>query len=255
MKSRVCALMLFCALCSPAFARASETTVGIALTGTSGTHRESTGMARAPLIPAPIVAVSHRFERWELLGEGLPPIGTIRVANNGLGMRNVSLTYVNAGARYWNRAGTFALGVGETLYNQHTGIHVYQDSFTSIDDVDYSRVVGLRYEAVTRSFRANGDYWEAMLAADPAMHGCFTYTRRFTFVNGRGYQYTTRPVWESAAQVEAGVRFVHRFGSYALSYGVRYLNYTAAFSGRTSGFADANSLVMPYVGVQMTFGR
>jgi hypothetical protein len=254
-KKRVWAALAIWLLLLPGFARADETAIGIAITGTSGTHRETSGAAQAPLIPAPIVAVSHRWKRWELLGEGLPPLGPIGVANNGLGMHSVALTYANLGARHWNANGTLAFGLGETLYNQHTNVHVYQDAFTSVDDTEYSRVVGVRYEIVARSYRLNGDYVEAMAATDPAMHGRYTYTRQYAFQNGHHFENTTPAVWESASQVEAGLRYVHRFGQYALSYGVRYLNYTAHFSGTASGFADANSLVMPFVAVQVSLGH
>lgn len=259
MHRRVWALLLLLGLALPAAARAgaAETDVGIALTGTHGTHRESSGTAQAPIIPAPILAASHRWARWEVLAEGLPPVGPIGVANNGLGMRNIALTYANAGARYWNAAGTFAFGLGETLYNQHTGVAVLQSPSYQINDVQYSRVVGVRYEIVARVRRPGGGYWEAMFATDPAMHGRYTYTRTGTpRGGGRGIQFTAGPYWERASQVEGGVRFVQPFGAFALSYGVRYLNYTAAFTGRfSSPFADANSLLMPFVGIQRTFSR
>lgn len=246
-----CVLLAFS---SPVVCGAAETDVGIALTGTHGTHRESSGSAQAPIIPAPVIAISHRWKRFEVLAEGLPPLGTIGVANNGLGMRNVALTYANAGLRYWNRAGTFAFGLGETLYNQHTGVGVLQSPSFQTNDVEYSRVVGVRYEIVSRLGRPGRDYWEVLFAADPAMHGRFTYTRTGTPTVGRGFQYTAGPYWEKASQVEGGLRFVHAFGPYAISYGVRYLNYSAAFTRNFSPFADANTLLMPFVGIQRTLG-
>jgi hypothetical protein len=37
---------------------------------------------------------------------------------------------------------------------------------------------------------------------------------------------------------------------------VRYLNYTASYSGRPwEPFADANRLLMPYISLQRTIGR
>lgn len=231
-------------------------TIGISLNGTHGVHRESDGTATAPLIPAPLVTASERFSRFELKAQGLPPIGPLRVANNGLGMQNVALTYADATLRYWNRRRTFALGIGETLYNQRTSVLLFRDPGGLVGtEYDMSRVVGVRYEAVERIPVRAESFVELQLAADPRMHGRFTFERQTAF-RGRTYGYTSKPYWEGASQIDASVRFVHRFGAYSLSYGVRYLNYTASFRQRGwSAFADANALVMPFVGIERRLGR
>ena len=45
-----------------------------------------------------------------------------------------------------------------------------------------------------------------------------------------------------------------RFGSYTLLYGIRYLNYIAHFNA-TGTLADRNTLVLPFLGFERTFGR
>lgn len=255
MQKRVCFFVLFFTLSAVGFARA-QTVVGIALTGTHGTHRELTGVATAPFIPAPIVDISHRMGQLEINAEGLPPMGPIGIANNGLGMKNVALTYADATLRYWNAPGTFAFGVGETLYNQHTDVLAEQSRFLQQNDTDMSRVVGARYEIVGRIRTNATDYVELLASANPSMHGRFSVFRQTIFSDGARYQFTSVPLWETATQVDVGARFVHRFGPFAVSYGVRYLNYTASYSGRPrQPFADANRLLMPYIGLERTIGR
>lgn len=257
MQRGVWAFLFVLALMAPAYARADETTFGLALTGTHGTHRESQGEAKAPLIPAPVLAISHRFKRFEIVAEGLPPIGTIRVANNGLGMQSIALTYGDATLRYWNKRQTFAVGFGETLYNQRTTFLEFQDSFFRDNVINNSRIAGTRYEIVGRAVLAGRNFLQAQLALNPAMHGRYIVANQDTnFTRGRTFTFTARPEWERASQVDADLRFVHPFGQFALSYGVRYLNYQAVFTRRPwAPFADANSFVMPYVALQRTWGH
>ncbi|HKU68426.1 MAG TPA: hypothetical protein VJP85_11675, partial [Candidatus Baltobacteraceae bacterium] len=231
MHKRVCIFALAAALSAVGSARA-QTVVGVALTGTHGTHREASGSASAPFVPAPILGISHRFKQFELRAEGLPPIGPIGVANNGLGMKDVALTYADATLRYWNARGTFALGVGETLYDQRTRVLAAQDAFITETDTEMSRVVGTRYE-LAGHIRLNArDYVELLAGANPSMHGRFSFVEQTAFANGIVFRFTSRPEWETATQVDAGVRLVHAFGPYAVSYGLRYLNYTASYSER-----------------------
>lgn len=263
MRNRVWFVLALLALTAPAYARADETTFGVAITGTHGTHREGGGVAKAPLVPAPVLAVSHRFKRFEIVAEGLPPIGAIPVSNNGLGMQSIALTYGDATLRYWNKRQTFAVGIGETLYNQRTQFLQFEDSFMQANTVNASRVTGTRYEMLEHIALPGRNFVEAQFAVDPAMHGRFIFEERTTYpTRGRSYTYTAPPEWERASQVDANVRFVHPFGPFALSYGVRYLNYTASFT-RPAGwgpagwpaFADANSFLMPYIAIQRSWGH
>lgn len=231
------------------------TSVGVSLNGAHGTHRESDGTVTAPLVPVPIVSASYRNGCYEVAAEGLPPIGPIHIADNGLGMHDIALTYADASVRYWNRSGTLALGIGETLYNQRTTFgRAFDSNTTHVTELDRSRVAGTRYEIAGRLPVGKDDEVRATLGIDPAMHGRYAYTdtienAAFTSI------FSSRSSWERASQVDADVRMVHRFGDYALSYGMRYLNYTAAYTAWIHPrFADANSILMPYVGVQRFFG-
>jgi len=255
MKKRVWAILLTAALLAPQAAHADETSFGVQLAGTHGTHRESEGTVTAPLVPVPIVTASHRFGGcFEAAVEGLPPIGPIRIANNGLGMQDIALTYVDASLRYWNRNGTLGVGIGDTLYNQRTNFARMLDATHKGTELDHSRVAGTRYEILGRLPLGTRDEVRGTLGLNPAMHGRYSYTVHVT--NGsRTTGFASPDSWERASQVDANVRFVHYTGNYALSYGVRYLNYTAAYTHWPApSFADANSLFMPYVGVQRFFG-
>lgn len=257
MKRRVWAVISILTLLAPVTARADQTTFGVAITGTHGTHREDGGTATAPLIPAPVLGISHRFKQFELSAEGLPPIGAIPVANNGLGMQSIALTYGDITLRHWNKRQTFAVGFGETLYNQRTTFLDYQSSRFKDSSVDTSRVAGARYEVLGRIALPAQNAIQLQFAVNPALHGGFIDESQSTNLNlGRTFTFTRRPEWEKASQVDADVRFTHSYGAYALSYGVRYLNYTAQFTQRPwAPFADANSLVMPYVAIQRTWGH
>ncbi len=229
----------------------SQTMAGLTLAGTHGTHRESGGTAEVPFLPAPIISISHTTHRIELDAEGLPPLGQINVSNNGLGIHDVAITYADATLRYWNASGTFALGIGETLYTQRTQLVVVQDPLVQESEVNGSRVVGMRYDAVGRIHVNAKDFLEAEFSIDPSMHGRFSYTRQTTMHDGRSFEYTSPPIWETASQVDASARFVHAFGPYRLSYGLRYLNFTAAFTAQSGApFADANSLLLPFIELQ-----
>lgn len=241
MQKRVSALLFALALFAPAAAPADPTSFGVELAGTHGTHREADGSAAAPLVPAPILTASHRVGCLEIAAEAVPPIGPISFGNNGLGMKDIALTYVDAVARYWNPSHTIAVGAGDTLYNQRTDFLAATPSGEKAF-ADRSRVAGARYELTVRKSLRTGDFVQARIAVNPAMHGRFTQSGP--------------PVWEHASQVDADARFTHAFRQYAVSYGVRYLNYNAAFDGpflSQPQFADANSLVMPYIALVRTW--
>lgn len=251
MQNRVWAFLLVLAMFAPTAAMADPTSFGVELAGTHGTHRERDGSATAPLVPAPVLTASHGFGCFELAAEGLPPVGPISFGNNGLGMKDITLTYADAVMRYWNSPHTIAVGIGDTLYNQRTDFLI-ATPIGARTIVDNSRVAGARYELTARKSFGIRDFLQARIGVDPAMHGRFTQSGYSTGPDP--VNYTSPPLWEHASQVDADAGFTHAVGQYAVSYGVRYLNYSAAFDtwfGRP--FADANSLVMPYVALVRTW--
>lgn len=259
MQKRVWVVLFLLAVAAPACARAGETTVGIAITGTHGTHRESGGAATAPLVPAPVVALSHRFKRFEFQAEGLPPVGPIPVSNNGLGMQSIALSYVDGTVRYWNSSQTFAVGLGETLYNQRSKFLDVQTPYVQEHSTNFSRVAGARYEVAARVPLAGRNLVQAQFALNPAMHGRFIFQVDERWLSNHGWRendFTQPPQWERGSQVDADVRVTHSFGTFAVSYGLRYLNYTAKFTTRpVDRFADSNSFLMPYIAIERSWGH
>ena len=246
MQKRVCAFLVTLTLLAPAQGIADPTSVGVQLGATHGTHRETGGSATAPLVPVPILHVNHTMGCAEVSAEGLPPMGPISFGNNGLGMKDITLSYADAVMRWWNPSHTVAVGAGDTLYNQRTD---FLQQFSRIGQraiIDRSRVAGTRYEVTARRSIGRSDSVQVQFAVNPAMHGRFTESTPFGM---------TQPISERASQVDADAHVTHDFGQYAFSYGVRYLNYNAAFDSwlAQSQFADANALVMPYVAFERTF--
>ncbi|HET9095523.1 MAG TPA: hypothetical protein VFN37_02580 [Candidatus Baltobacteraceae bacterium] len=252
MQKRVWAVLFVFLTFAPAAAMADPTTIGVQLGATRAVHREEDGGVSA-LAPVPILTASHRSGCIEISAEGLPPVGPVGFTNNGLGMKDITLSYADAVARYWNPSHTVALGIGETLYNQRTDfLERFRGGQQAL--IDRSRVAGTRYELVVRRALRTRDAAQVSIAVNPAMHGRYTQTQMPQGAPGWGF--TTPPIWEHASQVDADARFTHAFGAYAISYGVRYLNYNAAFDSLWQPqFADANALVMPYVALTRTFGE
>jgi hypothetical protein len=251
---RVWVFLVALSLLAPPPAAADTSSVGIQLGTTHATHRETGGSATAPAIPVPILTASTRSGCLEFSAEGFPPVGPVSFGNNGLGLKDITLSYADAGATYWNPSHTIALGVGETLYNQRTDFLEQVAPGDQRTLVDRSRVAGARYELTLRKPLRTNDYAQIRFAVNPAMHGRFTQMEVPLAAPGRIV--AIGPVWEHASQVDADARVTHEFGAYAISYGVRYLNYNASFDSWLSPqFADANAIVMPYLALVRTFGQ
>lgn len=256
MKTWVCVFLSIVTPALPDYARASGMQAGVAIGLAHAIHRESSGTAEVPIIPVPIVNVSQHLSRFEVTAEALPPLGPTKIANNGLGIHDFTLTYLDGTLRYWNRAQTFAIGVGESLYTQQTHLVIVDSPSMQESETNSSRVGGAEYEMVGRLHANARDFWEARIAVNPAMHGRFSYTEQTTLDNGQSFETTAPPTSETASEIDISVRYVRAFERYEVSYGVRYLNYSAAFSARNgSPFADSNSLLMPYVQLDRLFGR
>lgn len=251
MNRRAWAFLFLCAFAVSGNAFAGETTAGISLGGAHGQHREADGSATAPFVPAPIFNLSHRAGRFEVALRALPPVG-VAIAGNDLGMRHFDLSYGDATLRLWNRNGTLAVGLGETLYNQHTQFLQAQAPGQQWYDVNRSRVAGARYEVDGRFSLLGGNAIEADLGIDPAMHGTYVNEQQFVQNGVTKVDFTFPPNWERASQIDADVRFVHPMRGLDVAYGVRYVNYTAEFTG--GRFADANAVVMPYIAIQRRWG-
>ncbi len=238
---------------APQAVRADDgTTAGLSIVVVHGQHAEQGGTATAPLIPAPLIQASHRSGRFEIVAEGIPPLRSFPVGNNGLGLQNIALSYLSGSLRYWNKAGTFAAGIGETLYNQRTEYLGYVSPVFTEGQYDKSRVAGSLYEIVNRLPLRGGSVLETWLAYNPALHGHMTWTNFQTDRNGT-FDQELLPDWERGSQIQAQVEIERPAGPFTVSYGVRYLNYQANFNG--GFFADRNTFVMPFVGFTRRLGR
>lgn len=246
MNARLCVLVCAALLIPPVCGSASDTAAGVSLALGHVIHRETDGTIEIPIAPIPVINVSQRLGRLQLAAEGLPPLGPIPVNSNGLGVHDFALSYADATLRYWNGPHTFAVGIGESLYTQRTNFAVLQNFSMRANDTSNSRVVGSEFEIIARMHANAQDVYEMRLAVNPKMHGRFSYTSPNKI---------TSPSSETASEVDIAVRYVHQMKALSVSYGMRYLNYTAGFNQKSSlSFADTNSLLMPYVQVERFFG-
>lgn len=229
----------------------SGTAAGVSLLFVSGQHEEQNGSARASLVPAPLIEISHTSRRFEFLAEGIPPLRA-PIGDNQLGIQDIQLSYVSGVVRYWNRRRTFAVGVGETLYNQQTNYAFGSYASVSNGQLDASRVAGAQFEALGRIPAGGSDYVEISASVNPSLHGRMGWTNYET-VQGATNTFALPPAWERGSEVLLGLERVHRFGRYEFSYGLRYLNYVARFDdGR---LADRNTFLMPFAGISRALGR
>lgn len=243
---RVWALVLTAsaALGGGGVARAGQTDAGVTVLLIHGQHVEQSGSANVPLVPAPVIDASHRFARLELSAEGIPPLGAFPVGANSLGIQSIGLSYLQGAARYWNAAGTFAIGAGETLYNQRTNYVMSSSNAFVLGQYDASRVAGALYE-IAGKVQLHGIRIEASVDVNPVLHGSMHWTDYQT-VNGSTTTIDLQPDWERGSQFAAILEFSQPEGAFELHYGVRYLNYVAHFND--GSLADRNTFAMPFIG-------
>ncbi len=215
-------------LCALASARAAETTIGLTLNATVGTHAEAGGSVRLPIVPVPMVTLDHREGRFALHLEGVPPIGPVALSNGDA----TKLSLLDGAVRYAIAPHAWA-GIGETIFNQRT---TYPGNETQA-----SRVVGGRYELGATLWRSGGRQLDAQVTATPSMHGAITDV--FTFSVGPPLTATGS---ERASLVDAQAAWSATRGRSTLSAGIRWINYSARFGDGST--ADQNRILTPFVG-------
>lgn len=239
------ALSLLCIFGTPLAARADGITAGIAITGTHGTHQEPGSTVDAPFIAAPVFVVDDKQRQIQLVVEGLPPIGPIRVENNGLGIKGIRLGYGDASLRFWDPSEHVAIGIGESLYVQRTTYALN----STVNYNDASRVVGARYEVVGQQRLGQRLRFVTTAAVNPRLHAVLTRT-----FDGRGSAgMFSPPAAETGSQVDLGARIERSNGDGTVAFGVRYINYSARFDN--GALADRNVFTMPFVSFGMKIGR
>lgn len=230
----------------PPVARADELSAGITVTATHGTHEEANQeIVTAPVIPAPVLWLGAKHGRTELIVEGLPPIGPIRVDNDGHGLHGVRLGYGDASLRFWDSQEKIAIGIGESLYVQRS---VYELN-PFLEQFDSSRVVGGRYEIVGVERLGQTIRFVSSLAVNPRLHAVLTST----FAGRMAPGLFALPAPESGAQVDIASRIERTRGRATIAFGVRYLNLSMKFDD--GSLADRNVFVMPFVSLSTTLGR
>jgi len=240
---RVFAFAAMCLLCASA-TFADETTIGVTLNGTTGHHVESDRTESIPFLPLPMFELDHTHGNLRVHLELVPPIGPIPLAqSDGFGgSQDPRVSFLNGELLYASPLLPVSLGVGETVLNQRT-------LYPGTPFVQSSRVVGVRYIARAILYTDARQRVEASVAVNPAMQGL-----QYTAATGPGIYATYNggnpflPHGEYASLFDSSVRWTIDEGRYAIAYGVRYLNYTAAYS-ETDQLADRNHLFMPFVGV------
>lgn len=231
---RGCILTLLFVVCSRGLAtRADQTTFGVTLNATTGHHIESGATQSVPLLPLPMLQIEHTHRRLKLLLEIVPPIGPIPLAqgNGPSASEDPRVSYLDGQALYGFAHGRFAFGVGETIINQRT-------LYAPNSYIQSSRIVGTRYVVRALLHETPGSRLDAMVAFNPSLHGV-----QFSFL-----PWATQSDPERGSLVDASLRWRVPFKRYTLAYGLRYINYTAAYSDG-GNLADRNHLFMPFVGL------
>jgi len=231
----VLALLTFC-VCSMRVC-ADTTTVGLTLNGTTGAHIQPDQVESIPFLPLPMLELDHVHKSLRLHLEGMPPIGPVPLAQNA-GIfddnQNPRVSYFNAELWYQPSPARYGIGLGETVINQRT---VYPPSPL----VQSSRVVGMRLLGRARLYAQGPTRVDLSLAVNPAMQGL-------------QLSEPGTPLGEHASLVDTALRGSTRERGFTLVYGLRYLNYTAAYSIDGS-LADRNHLFMPFAGIDWTLQR
>ncbi|HTU70750.1 MAG TPA: hypothetical protein VMF11_10585 [Candidatus Baltobacteraceae bacterium] len=230
------ALILLCACVLPA--HADTTTFGLTLNGTSGAHIEPDQTQTIPFLPLPMFEFDHVHKNLRLHLEAMPPIGPVPLAQTNAFLDNADprVSYFEGELLYQFADRRYAFGLGETIINQRT---LYPPSAIS----QASRVVGLRLIARSTLFESGATRLEASLAVNPALQGLQTTTG-----------YPLLPLAEYGSLVDSALRWSVAERRFVVVYGVRYINYTAAYRVDDS-LADRNHLFMPFVGVDWPLHR
>ena len=239
---------------------AAETQAGLDLVVISGTHTETFASATGSA-PAPLVQVSERIGRFEIAGEGVPPLGNIAVAANALGLNNVNLSYFGSAVRY-RVTDTTTIGIGETLYNQQsTYVTNFQSSFgnphpVSQTEIDSSRVAGVQY-SIRQVLRQTGrSSLSVRIGVNPHLSANLHHEFHVNLRDGRSIPepYLSYTAPEEGSQIDAVLTnavYVRR--TLRLEYGIRYLNMTMLFADKS--LADRNAFLIPFVGLSAAVGN
>lgn len=247
---------LLATVTAPAPAPAAPTEVGLQAAFANGAHTETAAPAGGPtaysqatanMIPAPFLHLDQPLGRFALRLESIPPLGTIPVAKNGLGLDGVQLSYLGMSARYQVNAQA-QIYAGETIYDQQSNYD--HGTYT---ERDRSRVAGVQYGALVQIHQGTRSRATFDVAFNPHMSSNLVQSATFVHANGTSQTFTiTTP--EAGSQIYMTLSNVVRAKARtSVEYGVRYLNLTMKFPDGT--LADRNAFWVPFVGLSTTIGR
>jgi hypothetical protein len=234
------ALLAFTA--APAFADPPEATLGITLDPiVGGVHDSFNDQIHLPPIPVPLLEASFQAGNFEITAYGLPPTVAIPYTDAIQGQTRLRLTILDGTFRVWDNRNRFAIGIGETIYNQTTHYAVADFFSASGGERQYSRLVGAHYEIAARfPFRAGR--LETSIRFAPVMLGTqvSTYDDNVT---------PTRFDPERGEQIDANIRYVHHIGRHSDAVlGLRYVNFTASYDVPSHPLSDRNAALLPAIG-------
>ena len=224
-------------------AGADTTTIGLTLNGTTGAHIEPAQTETIPFLPLPMFELEHVHKQLHIRLEAVPPIGPVPLAQNASlfnNNQNPRVSYFNGELSLYTPNGRYGLGIGETVINQRT---LYPPS----PYVQSSRVVGMRWILAGELYARGNQRVDANVAVNPALQGL-----QQTELTQPSAPFAA--LAERGSLVDASLRWTIDERSFRLVYGVRYLNYTAAYCSDNS-LADRNHLFMPFAGVDWPLQR
>lgn len=230
-------------------ALADSPSIGITLNVANGVHEEPTGIAKVPVVPAPVIDLRVPFERFELRAETLPPLGPIGYGTSSTILRSTRIDYA-AAMGYYAVSPLTRVGAGMSLFNQQSE-YAGTSRFASVSEVDSSRVGGLRIGIEQTLLRAGSTSFVTTVEASPAMHALLHADA--TVVSG-GTFHESQSGPETAALVDAQLRAERRLHRLTWTYGVRYINYTAK-DDDTGALTDRNRLLMVFSGIRWALGH
>jgi len=138
--------------------------------------------------------------------------------------------------------GHLAIGAGELVYNQSTNYaRADGNALTGTGaETQYSRIAGAHYEVAAR-LPILADRLEVELDYAPVLLG----TQVSTYTDGSPTRYDP----ERGEQIETNVQFTHHVGRHTdMIFGVRYVNFTAAYDIPSKPLSDRNAAVLPSFG-------
>ena len=225
----------------------AATTLGITVNPSFGVHESFNDTVHVPPVPAPLIEFSHRFDRFELAAFGLPPTVAIPYDDPIQSRTWLRITILDLTLRAYDPTGRFAIGVGETIYNQTTHYAV-ADFHPDTGEQQYSRVLGSHVEVLARlPFRAGT--LETSVRYAPTMLG----TQVSTYESSAAF---TRYDPERGQQIDASLRYIRRIDAHRDAIlGVRYVNFTAGYDVPLRPLSDRNAGILPSFGYRWHIGR